>query len=100
VGRSHFAQIQLRWVGKTTLRERWKQVEREMSNRRLYLTTVDENIAGNAIEDMASMKITVVIPERLKKAKETEYAGYKNVITFQEFCADHVRPHLATWALP
>ena len=33
---------------KTTLRERWKQVEREKGNRNLYLTTVDENIAGNA----------------------------------------------------
>jgi hypothetical protein len=83
---------------KTTLRERWKQVEREMGNRRLYLTTVDENIAGNAIDDMASIRITLVIPERLKKAKETEYAGHKNVITFREFCIDHVKPYLATWA--
>ena len=54
---------------KTTLRERWKQVEREKGTRDLYLTTVDENIAGNAIEDMASIGIKLVIPEKLKKAK-------------------------------
>ena len=40
---------------------------------RLFLTTVDENIASNAIEDMASIGVYLVIPESLHKAKETEY---------------------------
>ena len=53
---------------KTTLRECWKQVEREKGARNLYLTTVDENIAGNAIEDMASFGVFLVIPESLKKS--------------------------------
>ena len=50
---------------KTTLRERWKQVEREMHGRELFLGTVDENIAANAIEEMASMGINLVVPENL-----------------------------------
>lgn len=82
---------------KTTLRERWKQVEREKGSRRLYLTTVDENIAGSAIEDMATIGVQLVIPESLRKAKETEYEGHANVVTFAEFCQSHVRPHLAVW---
>ena len=82
---------------KTTLRERWKQVEREMKNRRLYLTTVDENIASNAIEDMNSIGIKLVIPESLLKSKEAEYAGHNNVISFKQFCEIHLRPHLKTW---
>ena len=41
---------------KTTLRERWKQVEREMHGSELFLGTVDENIPANAIEEMARAK--------------------------------------------
>lgn len=82
---------------KTTLRERWKQVEREKKNRNLFLTTVDENIAGNAIEDMASIGIHLVIPETLRKAKETEYSGHKNVLTFREFCDQVVAPNILNW---
>jgi hypothetical protein len=98
---------------KTTLRERWKQVEREKGGLELYLTTVDENIAGNAIEDMASIGITLVVPESLKvsndevgkkKSKKskgnnyTEYAGHPNVLTFKEFCSNIVEPRLKGWS--
>lgn len=82
---------------KTTLRERWKQVEREKGSRRLFLTTVDENIAGNAIEDMASFGVYLVIPESLKKSKEAEYEGHSNVLGFRDFCDSHIQPHLASW---
>lgn len=82
---------------KTTLRERWKQVEREKGSRALFLTTVDENIAGSAIEDMASFGVSLVIPESLRKSNESEYDGHKNVLSFREFCADVVRPRLSIW---
>lgn len=82
---------------KTTLRERWKQVEREKGERRLYLTTVDENIASNAIQDMAGIGVQLVIPESLMDAKETEYAGHANVLTFRRFCDEVVKPNLAVW---
>lgn len=83
---------------KTTLRERWKQVEREKGEHRLYLTTVDENIAGNAIEDMASFGVHLVIPESLMDARETEYSGHKNVLTFEQFCSGVIRPAMNQWA--
>lgn len=82
---------------KTTLRERWKQVEREKGARALYLTTVDENIAGNAIDDMAAMGIFLVIPESLMKSKETEYAGHRNVLSFRNFCDEIVSKGLESW---
>lgn len=82
---------------KTTLRERWKQVEREKGKRDLYLTTVDANIANNAIEDMASIGIQLVIPESLKKTKMTEYQNHSNVLTFKEFCENVVKPKLSDW---
>jgi len=83
---------------KTTLRERWKQVEREKGKRALFLTTVDENIAGNAIEDMASFGVHLVIPESLKDSKEAEYKGHKNVLSFREFCDNVIQPRIEAWA--
>jgi len=82
---------------KTTLRERWKQVEREKGGRQLFLTTVDENIAGSTIEDMDSIGVCLVIPESLRKSKETEYCGHDNVVSFREFCDEFVQPHLILW---
>lgn len=82
---------------KTTLRERWKQVEREMHGCELFLGTVDENIAANAIEEMASMGINLVVPENLKKSKETEYDRHKNVLSFKTFFGTVVRKRMASW---
>lgn len=82
---------------KTTLRERWKQVEREKGKQELFLTTVDENVAGNAIEDMASFGVYLVIPESLKVSKTSEYEGQKNVLSFKEFCDKVVAPRMTSW---
>ena len=82
---------------KTTLRERWKQVEREKGGRRLFLTTVDENIAGNAIEDMASFGVQLVIPESLLKSNLAIYSRHENVLGFRDFCDRHVQLHLENW---
>jgi hypothetical protein len=53
---------------KTTLRERWKQVPSEIENCELFLATVDEQIAGNAVDHMKSLGITLVVPEKLMKS--------------------------------
>lgn len=84
---------------KTTLRERWKQVEREMRGSDLFLATVDETVAANAIEDMASMNITLVVPESLKRSKSTEYVRHDNVVDFASFFGRELRQvRLPTWA--
>lgn len=70
---------------KTTLRERWKQVGQEMKNCDLYLATVDENIAANAIEDMAAQGIRLVVPESLKNSDTTEYKKQASVLSFKTF---------------
>lgn len=84
---------------KTTLRERWKQVEREMGGSDLFLATVDETIAANAIEDMASMNITLVVPESLKSSKSTEYVRHANVVDFASFFGSELRTiRMPAWA--
>lgn len=76
---------------KTTLRERWKQVPREVANCALFLATVDENIAGNAIEHMCSLEIVLVVPESLKNSDVTEYKNHRNVIGFREFFDEEIK---------
>lgn len=84
---------------KTTLRERWKQVEREMGGSDLFLATVDESIAANAIEDMASMNIRLVVPESLKVSRDTEYVRHDNVVDFATFFGAELREQrLPRWA--
>jgi hypothetical protein len=90
---------------KTTLRERWKQVQREMGDSDLFLATVDETIASNSIEDMADMGITLVVPEKLKAegsdaAKAAEYRGHPNVLSFREFFRGELRDkRMLSWPL-
>jgi hypothetical protein len=75
---------------KTTLRERWKQVGQEMKDCDLFLATVDENIAANAIEDMASQGIVLVVPEGLKDSNTTEYKKQASVISFESFFKEEI----------
>jgi hypothetical protein len=76
---------------KTTLRERWKQVPSEIENCELFLATVDEQIAGNAVDHMKSLGITLVVPEKLMKSDVTEYHGHSNVIDFKTFFETEIR---------
>lgn len=75
---------------KTTLRERWKQLGLERFGN-VFLATVDDRISASAIADMARNDIVLVVPELLKKSKETCYADGSNVITFRDFFRDEVR---------
>lgn len=75
---------------KTTLRERWKQLAMEKFDCGLFLATVDDRISSDAIDDMSRQEITLVVPESLKKSKETCYKGKGNVITFREFFDDEI----------
>ena len=82
---------------KTTLRERWKQVQREMGEGDLFLATVDETIAANAIEDMAAMGIILVVPEGLKTSKDTEYGRHGNVLSFHDFFRQQLARRMPGW---
>lgn len=70
---------------KTTLRERWKQVVKEARNCDVFLATVDDKVAADAIADMRDDGIYLVVPESLKRSKYAEYEGRSNVITFKDF---------------
>jgi len=70
---------------KTTLRERWKQLALERFNCDFFLATVDDRVSSEAIDDMRHQSIYLVVPESLKKSKDTCYEKKTNVMTFREF---------------
>ncbi|ABZ00633.1 restriction endonuclease [Pseudomonas sp. SbB1] len=82
---------------KTTLRERWKQVKGEMRDCDLYLATVDESIAVNAIKDMASQGIRLVVPESLKSSDTTEYKAQDSVLSFKDFFENDIAARRKLW---
>ena len=70
---------------KTSLRERWKQVGMERFGRALFLATVDDRVSGDVLTELNRHKISLLVPESLKKSKETEYGKHGHVITFRQF---------------
>lgn len=82
---------------KTTLRERWKQVTMEKFNCALFLATVDDRVSSAAIDDMNNQGIHLVVPESLKKSKETCYNGKANVITFREFFDEEISSKIPSY---
>lgn len=82
---------------KTTLRERWKQLSLERINGDIFLATVDDRVTAEAISGMADNGIHLLVPESLKRSKETCYSGKANVITFRDFFDEEIsrkRPQL------
>jgi hypothetical protein len=75
---------------KTTLRERWKQITLERFGCPLFLATVDDRVSLQAIRDMKHQNICLVVPESLKRAKESVYRDKENVITFREFFDEQI----------
>jgi len=85
---------------KTTLRERWKQLALEKPFGAIFLATVDDRVSGEAIDEMDSNRISLVVPESLKKDKESTYGDYSNVITFSQFFDDEVKARRPSLILP
>lgn len=85
---------------KTTLRERWKQLALEKPLGAIFLATVDDRVSCEAIDEMGRNSISLVVPEFLKKAKESAYDGYDNVITFRQFFDNKVRLKRPSLILP
>ncbi len=85
---------------KTTLRERWKQLALEKPFGAIYLATVDDRVSKEAIDEMGRNLISLVVPESLKKAKESAYDGYENVITFRQFFDNEVKAKRPALVLP
>lgn len=76
---------------KTTLRERWKQITHERFDCAIYLATVDDRVSPQALADLQSAQITLVVPESLKANDETAYRKDGNVITMKQFFEEEIR---------
>lgn len=85
---------------KTTLRERWKQVGMEKFGSAVFLATVDDRVSSDVIAEMKRHGICLLVPESLKKSKETQYGKSGNVITFRQFFDDEVKKKRPALLLP
>lgn len=85
---------------KTTLRERWKQLALEKPFGAIFLATVDDRVSGDAIDEMGRNDIFLVVPESLKKANESAYEDYSNVVTFRQFFDEEVKAKRPSLILP
>jgi hypothetical protein len=80
-------------AAKTTLRERWKQVSSESLHCPVFLATVDDRIPQSTIEELASLQITLVVPEGLKQSNETAYKVCSDVISFRMLFDKELAPY-------
>lgn len=78
-------------AAKTTLRERWKQVSSEGFHCAVFLATVDDRVPATSISEMANQGISLVVPESLKRSKETCYPKNASVISFSDFFHKELR---------
>lgn len=82
---------------KRTLRERWRQIVTE-GTRGLgfYLATIDEDVGERDLAAMLESRITLVVPERLKR-NLAKYKAAPNVITFEYFFRFYLDPAMERW---
>jgi hypothetical protein len=83
---------------KTTLRERWQEVVEELDRTKvpkIYLLTVDEDIALSKAQEMGNHNIVLVVYESVKR--QAALAGLKNIISFETYFHDELASELSYW---
>ena len=84
------------FTAKRTIRERWRQIVTEgTQGAAFFLATLDNNVTTEQIGEMRKKKIYLVVPATMKVS--TVYQHEHNVISFEDFFADHLDPAVARW---
>ena len=60
-----------------------------------FLATLDDKVTSEQIGEMRKKKIYLVAPATLKNS--TVYQHEPNVISFEDFFADHLDPAVSRW---
>ena len=85
------------FTAKRTLRERWRQVVTEANKGYgFFLATIDGKVSANQIQQMATHKVHMVVPESLLDEID-HYGQAKNVISFENFFKHHLDPAMTRW---
>ncbi len=87
------------FTAKRTLRERWRQVVTEANTGYgFFLATIDSKVTSNQIQQMATHKVHMVVPESLLTEID-HYNLANNVISFENFFKHHLDPAMARWGM-
>lgn len=85
------------FTAKRTLRERWRQVVTEANKGYgFFLGTIDEKVTKSQIDQAATHKIYLVVPESIKM-KNPVYKEAYSVLTFEQFFNDFLDPAVKRW---
>lgn len=82
---------------KTTLRERWQEVVEELNRTnipQIYLLTLDETITSNVINTLSQHNVILVIYD---KEKETKFTNFDNVKGMTQFFFHEIPHYLSYW---
>jgi len=80
---------------KRTLKERWRQITTEGTHGLgFYLATIDVDVPKKGLAEMASNRITLVVPSQVKR---DEYSEAHNVMSFEHFFEHKLDPAMANW---
>lgn len=83
------------FTSKRKLRERWRQIVTEgMRGIGFYLGTIDEDLTVPELTAMTAHHIFVVCPNEIKKKY---YAKASNVLSYEQFFAEHLTPKMKIW---
>lgn len=84
------------FTAKRTIRERWRQIVTEgTQGAAFFLASLDDKVTTEQIGEMRKKKIYLVVPAATKAS--TVYKHEPNVISFEDFFADHLEPAVARW---
>ena len=87
------------FTAKRTLRERWRQIATEGTRgKSLYLATIDKEVSVEALSEMLTNRIHLVVPAN-HKALIPEYKAAPNVMSFEDFFRDQLEPAIKRWQL-
>jgi len=84
------------FTAKRTIRERWRQIVTEgTQGAAFFLATLDDKVTTEQIGEMRKKKIYLVVPAAMKAS--TVYKHEPNVLSFEDFFADHLDPAVTRW---
>ena len=79
-------------TAKRTVRERWRQITTEGARGyRFFLATIDRNISGTTLNEMAQNQVTLIIPQAIIDEK-TVYQNHSVIKNYKDLF-DSIIPH-------
>ena len=86
-------------TAKRTVRERWRQITTEGARGyRFFLATIDKDISGTTLNEMAQNQVTLIIPQAIIDEKKA-YQNHSIVKNYKDLFDSHIPHSLESFGL-